>query len=261
MKKKIILYGLMILAIVLGVVVITLKGFNYDITCSNHKRLEITLDKEHNISDVKSIVKETIKNKTVVKQTTLFNTSFSIEAIDITDEEINNLLGKLNEKYQTDFNIKQMKKEDILDELDVDSSIDSMEDKEVSELIEKIKNQYGLEYTKEELQNTDVSLKLSNVAKTSFLDFTKSLIMPALLSLVIIAVYYSIRFKKLYKLAWLCEPAKLIFEMILVQAFIIAVVGLVRIPINSYINIVLIFIWMIQLILKTIISEKQLSKV
>ena len=61
MKKKIILYGLMILAIVLGVVVITLKGFNYDITCSNHKRLEITLDKEHNISDVKSIVKETMK--------------------------------------------------------------------------------------------------------------------------------------------------------------------------------------------------------
>ena len=259
MKRRI-LYIVMIITVALGLLMIKLKGFNYATLYSDHQRIEIVLGNEYDIKDINKIAKESLKGSPVVRKATLFNTSISIDAKNITDEEITNLFNKLNEKYGKNYNIKDMKKFDILTELNA-TSISDMGDTEISELITKIKEQYNLDYTKEELQNTSSSVRMYNVARARVFDLVKGFILPMAISLAIIALYYSIRYKKLYKNAWILKPLKLIFEMILNQAFIIAIIAIARIPVSYYVSTILIVVWLLQLISETLKSEIELKKI
>lgn len=259
MKNKF-LYVLMIIVIILGAVMVKVKGFNYETLYSDHKRIEIVLGNDFDVKDVSEIAKETIKEKSVVRKTTLFGTSISIDAKNITDDEVNALFTKLNEKYSKDYDMKKLKKDSILVEQNA-TSVSSMSDEEITTLISQIKEKYGLEYTKEELQDTVSLVRMTDVSKIEFYDMLKGFILPLVISLAIILVYYAIRFNKLYKKAWILEPVRLAFEMILNQAFLIAVIAITRIPVSQYIICVLLFVWVLQIISETIKNEKALEKI
>lgn len=259
MKNKF-LYVVMIIVIILGAIMVKVKGFNYETLYSDHKRIEIVLGNDFDVADISKIAKETIKEKSVVRKTTLFGTSVSIDAKNITDDEINNLFSKLNEKYSKDYDMKKLKKDSILVEQNA-TSISSMSDEEITTLISQIKEKYGLEYTKEELQETVSLVRMSDVSKIEFYDMLKGFIVPLAISLAIILVYYAIRFNKLYKKAWILEPIRLAFEMLLNQLFLIAVVAITRIPVSQYIICVLLFVWILQIISETIKNEKALEKI
>lgn len=259
MKNKF-LYVVMIIVIILGAIMVKVKGFNYETLYSDHKRIEIVLGNDFDVADISKIAKETIKEKSVVRKTTLFGTSVSIDAKNITDDEINNLFSKLNEKYSKDYDMKKLKKDSILVEQNA-TSISSMSDEEITTLISQIKEKYGLEYTKEELQETVSLVRMSDVSKIEFYDMLKGFIVPLVISLAIILVYYAIRFNKLYKKAWILEPIRLAFEMLLNQLFLIAVVAIARIPVSQYIICVLLFVWILQIISETIKNEKALEKI
>lgn len=259
MKNKF-LYVLMIIVIILGAVMVKVKGFNYETLYSDHKRIEIVLGNDFDVKDVSEIAKETIKDKSVVRKTTLFGTSISIDAKNITDDEVNALFTKLNEKYSKDYDMKKLKKDSILVEQNA-TSVSSMSDEEITTLISQIKEKYGLEYTKEELQDTVSLVRMTDVSKIEFYDMLKGFILPLVISLAIILVYYAIRFNKLYKKAWILEPVRLAFEMILNQAFLIAVIAITRIPVSQYIICVLLFVWVLQIISETIKNEKALEKI
>lgn len=258
MKRKV-LYIVMIIAIVLGIVMVKIKDFNYSILYATHKRIEIVLDKEYNLEDVQNIAKETIKSDCIVRKTTLFSTNVSIDTKSVTDEEISNLFSKLNEKYGKDYDIKDLKKEDILKELNV-TSVSDMTDEEVDTLIAQIKEKYGLDYTKDELQDT-TTVRLSDISGVKLFDIVKGLIIPMLITLGIVCVYFAIRFKKVYKNAWIIKPVKFFFEMVLNQVFIIAIIAIARIPVSNYLPALLIFVFLLQLISETLKSELELKKV
>lgn len=98
-NKKILLYALVVF-ILAGVIVVLLKGFNVDLMLRAHDSIEYTIGKDFNLSDIKQIAKETFGNKKVVVRTIeVFNDSVSINALEITEEEKNNLISKLDEKY------------------------------------------------------------------------------------------------------------------------------------------------------------------
>lgn len=259
MKNKF-LYVLMLIVIILGAVMVKVKGFNYETLYSDHKRIEIVLGNDFDVKDVSEIAKETIKEKSVVRKTTLFGTSISIDAKNITDDEVNALFTKLNEKYSKDYDMKKLKKDSILVEQNA-TSVSSMSDEEIATLISQIKEKYGLEYTKEELQDTVSLVRMTDVSKIEFYDMLKGFILPLVISLAIILVYYAIRFNKLYKKAWILEPIRLAFEMILNQVFLIAVIAITRIPVSQYIICVLLFVWVLQIISETIKNEKALEKI
>ena len=258
MKKNKVLYIVMIIAVLLGIIMVKVKGFNYGTLYSNHQRIEIVMGKAYNIDDVKKIVDETIDGSAVVRKTTLFGTSVSIDAKDISDEEINNLFSKLNEKYGKEYNIKDIKKDKILVELNA-TTVTSMTDDEVATLIAQIKEKYGLEYTQEELQSTTSLVRMYDVSKISMYDSIKGFIAPMAISLAIVMVYCAIRFHKLYKKAWILMPVKLAFEMILNQAFLVAVVAITRIPVSQFIIALLIFVWILQLVSETVKAENKLK--
>ncbi|MGN1299655.1 MAG: hypothetical protein ACI4UE_06720 [Candidatus Scatovivens sp.] len=98
-NKKILLYALVVF-ILAGVIVVLLKGFNVDLMLRTHDSIEYTIGKDFNLSDIKQIAKEIFGNKKVVVRTIeVFNDSVSINALEITEEEKNNLISKLDEKY------------------------------------------------------------------------------------------------------------------------------------------------------------------
>lgn len=259
MKKKII-YILMIIAIILGAIMIKTKGFNYSTLYSNHKRLEIVMGNGYDIKDVKKIVDECIKDDPIVRKTTLFGTSVAVDVKSVSDDEINNLFTKLNEKYNKNYSLKELKRDKILSELNA-TSITSMSDDEITALIAQIKEKYNLEYTSDELKATSASVRITNIPEVSTFDLLKGMIKPMVLSLVIVAVYFGIRFFKLYKKAWIIVPVKFIFSMILTQAFVIAIIAIARIPVSQYIVALLAFVWLLQLISETLKLELSLKKV
>lgn len=260
MKKKTLLYIVMIIAIILGVIILKTKGFNYSTTYGNHERLEISLGTNYNIKDVKSIVNQTINGHPVVRTTTLFKTSIAIDSKKFSDEDINKLFAKLNEKYSTDFNIKDLKKDNILNEMNVESLTD-MTDEEKTTLVNQISTQYNLDYTVEELGETTSKVILSTITKSSLYDMLKTFIIPLAISLGILMIYFAIRYHKAYKNAWIIAPIKLAFEIILTQCFILSVIAIARIPVSTYIPTLLIIIWVSQLMTETFKNEKILKTV
>lgn len=259
MRNKV-LYVVMIIVVLLGAVMMGVKGFNYGILYSKHKRIEVVIGGEYNLEDVSKIAKETIKEKSIVRKTTLFGTSVAIDAKDIKEEEIFNLFDKLNEKYGKDYDVKDLKRNQIMTELNV-TDVASKTDDEINELISQIKEKYNLDYTKEELQDSVVLVRLSDVNGVSIFDTLKYMVVPSLIALGIVVVYFGIRFRKLYKRAWLLEPIKFILKMVLIEAFVLSVVVIARIPVTHYLAPVLIFVWLLTLLACTIQNEARLKNV
>lgn len=107
-SKKIILLGL-ILLIIAGIVVVSLKGFNVSLMLEQHEEVNVVLGKEININDIKNICNEVFKDKKVVIRTVdLFNDSVNISLKNITDEEKNELVNKLNEKYGIELTVESL---------------------------------------------------------------------------------------------------------------------------------------------------------
>lgn len=101
-KKKVMLILIPIVAIIVaGILMICLKGFNYSLLYSNVKRLNIYMDQEFNIEDVKTITNEVFGDKQVkVQKANQFGTVVSIVTSEITEEEQNSLIEKINTKYE-----------------------------------------------------------------------------------------------------------------------------------------------------------------
>lgn len=107
--KKILLLGL-ILLIIAGIVVVALKGFNVSLTCKQHESISLYIGKEINMNDVKTICKDVFGNKKfILKDVELFNDSFNISVETITNEEKEELINKINEKYGTNFTAENVK--------------------------------------------------------------------------------------------------------------------------------------------------------
>ena len=258
MKNKS-LYIIMIIAIILGAIIVKTKGFNYNTLYSEHKRVEIIIGKEYELKDIEKIADESIKEDHVTRKTTLYGTSVSIDAKDVTDDELNTLFSKLNEKYSKSYNIKDVKKEDILQEQQVESISDKSDD-EVAQLVNQIREKYGLEYTADELKDASTQVKVYDVQKISVWDIVKKFISPLVISLIIVMVYVAIRYHKLYKSAWIIEPVQLGLELIISQLFVLAIVAIVRIPVGSYISAILLLVWILELLTRTMQNEKRFNE-
>lgn len=100
-NKKILILGLSLL-ILAGIVVVLFRGFNVNFMLEQHEVIEFVIGKEFEMKDISKICKEVFGNKKVVLKTIeLFDDSVSINVQSITNEEKENLVNKLNEKYET----------------------------------------------------------------------------------------------------------------------------------------------------------------
>lgn len=108
LNKKVVILGLSLL-IIAGIVVVLFKGFNVNLLLEQHEVIEFVIGKDFEVKDVKDICNEVFKDKKVVlKKIEVFNDAVSINASSITNEEKQNLVEKLNEKYGTEKRIDEV---------------------------------------------------------------------------------------------------------------------------------------------------------
>lgn len=99
MNKKIV--GAIIAVIILvGLILTFTMGLNFDLIYRQHKEIDINLKQEFENKDIKEIAKEVLDGKeVVVRKVELYKDMVSIAVEDISDEQLQNLNTKLNEKY------------------------------------------------------------------------------------------------------------------------------------------------------------------
>lgn len=109
MKSKI-LYLVMIIITIIGAIIISTKGFEFDIAYRKTKMIEIYIGKEFELNAIKDITNDVLAEKEIkLNKIGEFENTVAITAHNITDEEFDLLIQKVNEKYDLD-----NKKEDIL---------------------------------------------------------------------------------------------------------------------------------------------------
>ena len=102
-KKTKIVAFLIAIIVIAGIIVTLTIGLRFDLRYQTAKRIELYLQKEFNVEDIKKITDETIPNQEVIIQKVeVYEDSVSILSKDITEEQKSNLIDKINEKYGTE---------------------------------------------------------------------------------------------------------------------------------------------------------------
>lgn len=107
-NKKIVILGL-ILLVIAGIIVVALKGFNVNLMLSQHESVDFVIGKEFNISDIESICKDVFGDKKVIlRKIELFDDAINVNVLSITDDEKQNFIDKMNEKYETQYTVEDL---------------------------------------------------------------------------------------------------------------------------------------------------------
>lgn len=106
--KKLLLLGT-ILLIIAGAVVVALKGVRVSLELQQHESIVVKIGKRVELNDIKEICNNTFENKNcVVRNVEMFDDSADIIVESITDEEKENLVSKINEKYETALTVQDL---------------------------------------------------------------------------------------------------------------------------------------------------------
>lgn len=107
-NRKILIYSLIVF-ILAGMIVILLKGFNVDLMIRNHDSIEYTIGSDFDIKEITEIAKEQLNGKEVkIRIIEVFEDTVSINSSEITEEEKNNIVNKLNDKYGNKIDINEV---------------------------------------------------------------------------------------------------------------------------------------------------------
>ena len=100
MKKITNKQKILIAIIALGAVITATIGLNFDFRLQESKKIELYLETEFEIKDIKDITNEVFGNEPVmIQKVEVYEDSVSITTKEITDEQKQNLINKVNEKY------------------------------------------------------------------------------------------------------------------------------------------------------------------
>lgn len=100
---KKLLYVLIAIIIIAGIAVGCILKFNFSLAYDDSNRIEVYLGKDYSKSDIESIAKEAFgTNKVLVQKIEFFNDSVAVTVREQNDEQLENFVNKLNEKYETE---------------------------------------------------------------------------------------------------------------------------------------------------------------
>ena len=96
-KKKLIISIILMVLIVVGIIVVCIKGFNVGLSLRPHNTLEYSFNSVYNLSEIQKICDEVFKNKNYrIRDVEIFKDTIYIEANKITEEEKVALVEKLD---------------------------------------------------------------------------------------------------------------------------------------------------------------------
>lgn len=97
------------LIIILGIVITLTAGFNVEMMTKEHKQIQLELGKAFDVQDLKQITDEVFEGQAVeIQKVEVYGEEALISAEEITEEQKQSIISKVNEKYET-----ELKAEDI----------------------------------------------------------------------------------------------------------------------------------------------------
>ena len=113
-KNKNFVISLIVLIVLAGIVMIAVEGFNFDLKYQDTQRVELYLQTQFEISDIKQITNEIFGNQRVmIQKVEVFEDSVSITTTSISDDQKSNLITKINEKYGTELTAEDIEVQNI----------------------------------------------------------------------------------------------------------------------------------------------------
>ena len=113
-KKSKIIIAIIAVIIIAGIAITATIGLNFDLRYQESKSIQLYLEKDFNISDIKQITDEVMPGeKVIIQKVEVFEDTVSITAKDITDEQKQGLVEKVNEKYGTELSADTIEVESI----------------------------------------------------------------------------------------------------------------------------------------------------
>ena len=97
-----------IAVILVGAVMFAIMGFNYDLSYGTAKRIVVPMKDDFAIEDYKSFAKE-IYGEAKVEVISVFKEGVSIKVKETSDEQLDKLVSKVNEKYNYEYTKEDLK--------------------------------------------------------------------------------------------------------------------------------------------------------
>ena len=252
MKKK--LFGITIIVVIIGIIVVALKGFNVNFKYKEHKAITIPINTDFNINDIQSIADEMFgKNTCYLEKAGIYNDEVIINVKDITEEQIESLKNKVNEKYEIKqkINIK-IKEEYNLDDIkaiindtiskeviNVEKSNDDatyvviesriITEDELENLNRKINEKYQLSNTTSSIGATQI-ITITDIPRVRLINMAKQYELYIAIASVIILVYFAIRFKNIGLARTVLGT---ILAIILSELLYMSIIAITRYPIDK----------------------------
>lgn len=252
MKKK--LFIVAIITIIIAAFIVAAIGFNVDIKYRKHTSIIVPIEEAYNMDDVKKITDEVFNNKEVVLENSgLYNDELCIRTADVSDEQIETLKNKINEKYNVvqnmyvpikeEYNIEDVReavkealgKDEIKVEKESENAmyasieVNMLTEKDIEKINEKINEKLGLKNTVDNISATNV-ITTTIVPRVRLIDMAKQYIQFTAIATVIVLIYFAVRFKKIGIKDILQDSVTvLVFSELLYMS----IIAITRFPINK----------------------------
>lgn len=242
-KNKIILFVLALILLV-GIIMVCVKGFKVSLDLRAHDTLKFVFNQKFQMNDITKVCDEVFKNKEYeVKTVEVFSDAVYIISPTITENEEKVLLEKLNDLY-----VNEEGKEDVIsvEETVTDVEIENTETTNEVSIFDKLEE--GSNY------------ELYHDSKVRIRDMVKPYVIPSVISAVIIVIYMAIKYRKLNNKKFWITVCKTLGEMLVILLEIMAVIAIIRIPFTRTLIPILMFIIVICLCIRFAMFEKQLKE-
>ena len=113
-KSTKILVALIAVILVVGSIMLFVKGLAFELKYQDNQKIEVNLGKEFNENDIREITNEVLGNQPVIIQAIeLYKDSVSITTTQITEEQKSSIVTKINEKYGTEISTDSIQVENV----------------------------------------------------------------------------------------------------------------------------------------------------
>lgn len=98
-----IIIALIAIILIAGIVMIFTKGLSFGLNYSNSKKIEVNIGKQFEEKEIKEITSEVLgKQPVLIQAIEVYKDAVSITTTEITEEQKNDIVTKINEKYGTE---------------------------------------------------------------------------------------------------------------------------------------------------------------
>lgn len=108
-KSKKIMVLIAIIILIAGIAITIVKGLNFDLKYQETQSVQLYIGEKFNEADIRQITNEVLPNQAVMlEKVEIFQDTVIITAKEITEEQKNNLVTKINEKYEADLKAEEI---------------------------------------------------------------------------------------------------------------------------------------------------------